>query len=225
MEYPCPYLPPADAGNQPTPLSNERTLSHLLLEDLEYMIKGPLFGCRMCGNCLLQETAFICPMECPEGPAQRSLRRLDLRTLLRGQDPSLHLVQDLRTLLQDGTRGKTARSPARRSIGKRSARKPGAMWSRCVKKDGTGKVLEEPACSTRARSATKTWDLIFRTVRQPDWWQGDDKYHAPAYTEPVSESGDALQGWGICRRLRNRAAAEHVHEEADREHQPRSSRT
>ena len=29
--------------------------------------KGLLFGCRMCGNCLLQETAFICPMECPKG--------------------------------------------------------------------------------------------------------------------------------------------------------------
>ena len=31
------------------------------------LVKGPLFGCRMCGNCLLQETAFICPMECPKG--------------------------------------------------------------------------------------------------------------------------------------------------------------
>ena len=34
---------------------------------VERWIKGPLFGCRMCGNCLLQETAFICPMECPKG--------------------------------------------------------------------------------------------------------------------------------------------------------------
>lgn len=33
----------------------------------ERAIKGPLFGCRMCGNCLLQETAFICPLECPKG--------------------------------------------------------------------------------------------------------------------------------------------------------------
>ncbi|MDO9341092.1 MAG: methylenetetrahydrofolate reductase C-terminal domain-containing protein, partial [Bacteroidales bacterium] len=33
----------------------------------ELFVKGPLFGCRMCGNCLLQETAFICPMECPKG--------------------------------------------------------------------------------------------------------------------------------------------------------------
>src|SRR5512137_686224 len=34
---------------------------------LERTVKGALFGCRMCGNCLLQETAFICPMECPKG--------------------------------------------------------------------------------------------------------------------------------------------------------------
>jgi hypothetical protein len=34
---------------------------------VELLIKGPLFGCRMCGNCLLQETAYICPMECPKG--------------------------------------------------------------------------------------------------------------------------------------------------------------
>ena len=34
---------------------------------LERRVKGALFGCRMCGNCLLQETAFICPMECPKG--------------------------------------------------------------------------------------------------------------------------------------------------------------
>ena len=37
------------------------------LTSLELLVKGPMFGCRMCGNCLLQETAFICPMECPKG--------------------------------------------------------------------------------------------------------------------------------------------------------------
>ena len=37
------------------------------LEAVERLVKGPMFGCRMCGNCLLQETAFICPMECPKG--------------------------------------------------------------------------------------------------------------------------------------------------------------
>jgi len=34
---------------------------------VERAIKGPLFGCRMCGNCILQETAFVCPMTCPKG--------------------------------------------------------------------------------------------------------------------------------------------------------------
>ena len=37
------------------------------LEFVERIVKGPMFGCRMCGNCLLQETSFICPMECPKG--------------------------------------------------------------------------------------------------------------------------------------------------------------
>ena len=38
-----------------------------ILVSMEKVIKGPLWGCRMCGNCLLQETAFICSMECPKG--------------------------------------------------------------------------------------------------------------------------------------------------------------
>src|SRR4030066_1491490 len=42
-------------------------LQRRMLASLERVVKGPLFGCRMCGNCLLQETAFICHMECPKG--------------------------------------------------------------------------------------------------------------------------------------------------------------
>jgi len=48
------------------PFKKER-FGRRLLAKVEILIKGPLFGCRMCGNCLLQETAFICPMECPKG--------------------------------------------------------------------------------------------------------------------------------------------------------------
>ena len=33
----------------------------------ERSIKEPLFGCRMCGNCILEQTALICPMTCPKG--------------------------------------------------------------------------------------------------------------------------------------------------------------
>ncbi len=45
----------------------KETFGNRTLAAVERMVKGPLFGCRMCGNCLLQETAFICPMECPKG--------------------------------------------------------------------------------------------------------------------------------------------------------------
>jgi methylenetetrahydrofolate reductase (NADPH) len=33
----------------------------------------------------------------------------------------------------------------------------------------------------------RTWDSVFRPVRQPDWWQGDSQYHAPKHQEPASE--------------------------------------
>jgi hypothetical protein len=49
-----------------SPFKKEK-LGDRALQVLEYSVKGPLFGCRMCGNCLLQETALICPMECPKG--------------------------------------------------------------------------------------------------------------------------------------------------------------
>ncbi len=54
------------------------------LAAVERVVKGPIFGCRMCGNCLLQETAFICSMECPKGHPEWPMRRLNRRTLLRG---------------------------------------------------------------------------------------------------------------------------------------------
>ncbi len=31
------------------------------------LIKGPIFGCQQCGQCLLSQTAYICPMTCPKG--------------------------------------------------------------------------------------------------------------------------------------------------------------
>jgi hypothetical protein len=34
----------------------KETFGNRVLENVEYIIKGPLFGCRMCGNCLLQAT-------------------------------------------------------------------------------------------------------------------------------------------------------------------------
>jgi len=32
----------------------------------ERLVKGQLFGCRMCGQCALPVTAYACPMTCPK---------------------------------------------------------------------------------------------------------------------------------------------------------------
>jgi len=37
-----------------------------MLRPFEIAIKKPLFGCRMCGQCILHETGLVCPMGCPK---------------------------------------------------------------------------------------------------------------------------------------------------------------
>lgn len=36
------------------------------LEKIELSIKKPLFGCKACGNCVLGEMEYVCPMTCPK---------------------------------------------------------------------------------------------------------------------------------------------------------------
>ena len=33
----------------------------------EHSVKGLLFDCRMCGQCILSSTGMSCPMNCPKG--------------------------------------------------------------------------------------------------------------------------------------------------------------
>ena len=155
------------------------------LQVLEYSIKGPLFGCRMCGNCLLQETAFICPMECPKGlrngPCGGSTSeycyvdktrpciwyKIYERSFKLGREELLLEVLpplDWEKVGQDSWR----------DIFKNVARIG-------IRKVASGLL----ARSRETRQAT--WDSIFRPVRQPDWWQGDSDYHPPGGTRPASD--------------------------------------
>lgn len=156
-----------------------------VLQVLEHSVKGPLFGCRMCGNCLLQETALICPMECPKG----------LRNGPCGGSTSEYCYVD------------KTRPCVWYKIYERSFRYgrqelllevlPPLDWDKVgqdswrdvfksVAKMGVGKAVGG-LLSRSAEIRQATWDGIFRPVRQPDWWQGDSEYHPPAYDEPVSE--------------------------------------
>ena len=32
----------------------------------EHVVKGPVWGCKMCGQCVLHSTGLTCPMTCPK---------------------------------------------------------------------------------------------------------------------------------------------------------------
>ena len=187
----------------------KENLSDRALQVLEYSVKGPLFGCRMCGNCLLQETAFICPMECPKG----------LRNGPCGGSTSEHCYIDQ-------TRPCIWYKIYERSFQLRREELllealPPLDWEK-VGQDtwrdvlrNSGKIgLKKIAGGLLSRSAetrNAAWDGIFRPVRQPDWWQGDSKYHPPVYVEPASDlerrlaSGEFVVTSEICPPLSSKA--------------------
>jgi hypothetical protein len=37
-----------------------------LVAPVERAIKGPIFGCKMCGQCAVSQTGLTCPMTCPK---------------------------------------------------------------------------------------------------------------------------------------------------------------
>lgn len=155
------------------------------LAKVEIFVKGPVFGCRMCGNCLLQETAFICPMECPKGMRNGPCG---------GVTPSKNCYIDETRKCVWYCIYKRAQKTGREE--KLLEVLPPLDWDkvgtetwgdvfRQIRKVGTGEFFGG-ILSKDKEIKTKAWDSVFKTVRQPDWWQGDSDYHPKKYTEPVS---------------------------------------
>lgn len=178
-----PGLTPGRRWQPPYLPFEKETFGERALRTLEYSVKGPLFGCRMCGNCLLQETALICPMECPKGlrngpcggstpetcyvdPSRPCIwYKIYERAFAWGRE---ELLLEVLPPLDWEQVGKNSWAAIFRNIGRMGV-------TRIFK----GLLSKE----TRAQ----TWDGIFRPVRQPEWWKGDSDYHPPAYTEPASD--------------------------------------
>ena len=155
----------------------------------ERTVKGVLFGCRMCGNCILQETAFVCPMTCPMG----------LRNGLCGGASPEHCAVDptrpctwymiyeraerlgrLDRLLEinaplDGNK-----------VGHETWLDALHVWR------ARGKGPQPIEFFTDREKFSDDWDSFFRDLRQPEWWAGDDAYHPATYTEPASGLEAAL---------------------------------
>lgn len=156
-----------------------------LLNSLEMLYKGPLWGCRQCGNCLLQETAFICPMECPKG-----LRNGPCG----GSTPEHCYVDETRPCIWYKI---FERAFAMGREERLMEVLPPLDWEqvggeqlvgvfRQIGKYGPGKFISG-VLTRDSKKRDETMESVFRPLRQPDWWQGDSEYHPPAYTEPASE--------------------------------------
>ena len=152
---------------------------------LERMVKGPLWGCRMCGNCMLQETAYICPMQCSKGARNGPCG---------GSKPGECYVDDSRPCIWNDI---YERAFAAGNEDKLLEVLPPLDWekvggetwgdvARQIRKVGFGKFFGGRFAGD-AKKRKETWEAVFQPIRQPDWWKGDAEYHPPAYEEPVSE--------------------------------------
>ncbi len=156
-----------------------------VLESIERIVKGPLFGCRMCGNCLLQETAFICPMECPKGARNGPCGGSTVEHCYVDETRPCIWYQIYDRAFKMGRQEKLLEVLPPLDWDKVGTE---TWWDVVVelRKVGFGKFASGMASRNPAQRAV-VWDSVFRPVRQPEWWNGDSEYHAPAYTEPVSE--------------------------------------
>jgi methylenetetrahydrofolate reductase (NADPH) len=166
-------------------------LSHRLLAGTERLIKGPLFGCRMCGNCMLQETAFICPMECPKGIRNGPCG---------GSTPERCYVDETRKCIWYSIYERSFRMGREEKL---LEVLPPVDWDKAgtetwgevitgIRKNGASKFISS-RFSTDSTVRSREWEKVFRPIRQPEWWNGDSEYHPPSYAEPASELEQKLR--------------------------------
>jgi len=160
-------------------------LGNRVLAAVERAVKGPLFGCRMCGNCLLQETAFMCSMECPKG----------IRNGPCGGSTADHCyVDDTRPCIWYAIYDRAFKMGREEKL---LEVLPPLDWNKVgtetwgdvyiqLRKVGAGTFIKG-MLSKNPVQRSRVWDSVFEPVRQPSWWEGDSEYHAPAYSEPISE--------------------------------------
>jgi hypothetical protein len=157
-------------------------------------MKGALFGCRMCGNCILRETAFVCPMTCPKG----------LRNgLCGGANPEACEVDPSRPCTWFRIYERSAKMGREDRLleinapldGDRVGRETWLDVFRSWRARKKGPRIRDLVLDRNRFQ--EEWESLFFDVRQPDWWQGDDQYHPPGYTGPASLLEANLQAGGF----------------------------
>jgi methylenetetrahydrofolate reductase (NADPH) len=164
-----------------------------ILAKTELYIKGPLFGCRMCGNCLLQETAFICPMECPKGMRNGPCGGITPEKMCYVDETRKCIWFAIyKRALKTGREEKLLEVLPPLDWHKTGTETWGDVV-RQIRIIGAGKFVSGIFSGDKVKKS-EVWDSVFKTIRQPEWWLGDSDYHQPEYNEPASD---------LERRLRN----------------------
>jgi methylenetetrahydrofolate reductase (NADPH) len=154
-----------------------------LVTVIERRVKRTLFGCRMCGNCLLLQTFFICPMSCPNGTRNGPCRGSSPDHCF--VDPAcdctwLHIYQqaekrgNLERLLEINAPLDSQR------VGCETLLTAYKLWRSRDRRPRLRDLILNP------KRFGSDWETLRYELRQPDWWQGDSRYHPPAYTESAS---------------------------------------
>jgi methylenetetrahydrofolate reductase (NADPH) len=152
----------------------------------ELLVKGPVFGCRMCGNCLLQETAFICPMECPKGLRNGPCGGITADKMCYVENTRKCIWYTIyRRALKTGRTEKLLEVLPPLDYDKTGTETWGDVVKQ-IRKVGTGKFVKAIISGDKQRK-DEVWNSVFKTIRQPDWWQGDGEYHPAKEGAPVSE--------------------------------------
>ena len=169
---------------------HKSSLPQSIMAAVERTVKGVLFGCRMCGNCLLQETAFICPMECPKG-----LRNGPCG----GSTPEHCYVDPTRPCIWHKI---YERAEKLGRSGRLLEIFPPLDWDKVGtdqwfgvigawnKKGGlkaTLSLLKAPA-----EERKQAYERFLYDLRQPSWWQGDALAHVSSRSEPASSLQEKL---------------------------------
>ena len=155
-----------------------------LLRRIELWVKGPLFGCRMCGNCLLQETAFICCMECPKGMRNGPCGGASAENCYVDETRPCIWYRIYKQAFKKDREEKLLEVLPPLDWDKVGSETWGDVI-RQIRKYGSGKFVKSLFSRDKVTKAV-AWEGVFKPVRQPEWWNGDAEYHPAAYEEAVS---------------------------------------
>ena len=156
-----------------------------LFTAFERVIKSRLFDCRMCGNCILLETGFICPMTCPKGLRNGPCRGSTAGVCSVDPASTCTWVQISERVEKQGSLDCLLEVNA--PLDNQACGVCETLLSayRLWRKRNQGPHLRDLVVNRSQFNSD--WEAFRYELRQPDWWQGDNRYHSPVTVEPASK--------------------------------------